>query len=374
MDILIATGIYPPDIGGPASYVSRLALELEKEHQVKIITYADQDFSNQKIIKISRHSNLIIRYFKYFYAVFKELKNIDIVYLQGPVSEGFPTIIANLFFKKPIVLKIVGDYAWEQYMQSNYPDKELLDEFIEHQHQGKIWLMEKIERWVAKKANKIIVPSQYLKNIVEKWGVDSSKIFVIYNSIEKINKLSFDEINRYRNNLNLSNKKILFTVIRMVPWKGVDFLADCLTKLPSDIILLVAGSGPMEDEWKKYIQKLNLRERVLFLGRLNKKELQKFYSIVDLFVLATGYEGFPHVVIEALSVNLNCLISNKGGNLEIAQMFPQKVFLAEYKNHKDWINKVQNLLNQKHQEKIDLSELSFQNMAQKTIKILDNMV
>ena len=240
MKIVFATGIYPPEIGGPAGYVKGVATELANHgHEVSVVTYGDEKTEtgvNYKVYVARRSSHVLRRYFDYFWQTYRLARKADLIYAQGPVSEGLPAALASIFARKPFVLKVVGDYAWEQYQQTgtNYesaritngfkddPAKyELLDEFVTHRHKGKVWLMEAIERWVASRAKQIIVPSKYLKSIVEKWGIEADKIKVIYNSIAPLPDVADRESLRQKH--ELGNRKLILTAVRAVAWKGGDF-------------------------------------------------------------------------------------------------------------------------------------------------------
>ncbi|MBD3281325.1 glycosyltransferase, partial [Candidatus Uhrbacteria bacterium] len=391
MKLLIATGIYPPEIGGPAGYVKGVATELaEQGHEVAVVTYGDNPDLNDKykVIGVHRTSYIVQRYWKYFLEVYKLAKKSDLIYAQGPVSEGLPAAVASLFSRKPLVLKVVGDYAWEQYQQTrttNFEPRttisegvldkkakyELLDEFVAHRHGGKIRILEAIERWVARRAKKIIVPSKYLKTIVEKWGVESDKINVVYNSISPLPEVASRE--ELRKKHELGDRKLILTAVRAVPWKGGDFLCDCIKDLPEEYVLAVAGDGPSLESWKKHAEEIGVSDRVAWLGKLSRKDLTEFYQSADLFVLPTGYEGFPHVVVEAASMGLPCIVSDKGGNPEIAELFPGQISVAEYLNKQAWIEEINRIsyivhrTNHRHQLP---GVLGFNRMVEETFKIL----
>ncbi|GEM_PF-299750 len=375
MKILIATGIYPPEIGGPAGYVKGVATELANQgHEIAVVTYGDEKTEQAtiyKVIAVHRSSNILYRYFKYFWQTFKLARKSDLIYVQGPVSEGLPATLASIFARKPLVLKIVGDYAWEQYQQIHLSSLELLDEFVTHRHAGKVWLMEATERWVAKRAKAIIVPSKYLKSIVEKWGISPNKIKVVYNSIAPLPHLESEE----HEVIKTSDKqqRIILTAIRAVPWKGGDFLCDVIKDLPEEYILAVAGDGPKLEDWKKHAQEIGVSNRVMWLGRLSRVELAKWYRKADLFVLATGYEGFPHVVVEAVSTGLPCIVSDKGGNPEIAELFPNLVKVAPYQDKQAWVNLINSSQVTSRAFHIEMPEiLGFNKMVEETLTILSS--
>ncbi|MBU2566318.1 glycosyltransferase family 4 protein, partial [Patescibacteria group bacterium] len=396
MKILIATGIYPPEIGGPAGYVKGLATALVTDgHEVKIVTYGDKPEQSEiyQIANIKRGKNVLVRYFKYAYRVWRHGRDVDVIYAQGPMSEGFPATIANLFLRKPLVMKVVGDYAWEQYMQIGTKNKEhrslitdsnpstapnskfeLLDEFVSHRHNGKIGVFEKIERWTAGRATKIITPSKYLKTIVEKWGVGDDKIKVVYNSIVPLpNFTSLVPHSTPMIGMSDGRQKVILTAVRAVPWKGGDFLCDVIKELPSDYMLAVAGDGPELENWKKYAQQIGVQDRVEWLGRLSRTDLTDWYRRADLFVLATGYEGFPHVVVEAASVGLRCVVSDKGGNPEIAGMFPEQISVAPYRDKQAWVEAIKSTIVGRTTPQVGLPEfLGFERMVEETFDVISS--
>jgi glycosyltransferase involved in cell wall biosynthesis len=324
MKVVIATGIYPPDIGGPATYTRTMARELSRcGNRIEVVCYADDESrvaveprdEKFSVTRISRKQPTWKRYLAYALAVRRLAKNADIVYLQGPVSEGFPGTIGAMLAGKPTVMKIVGDYAWEMYMQKGSPEnKELLDEFVTHTHAEVRWL-ERIERWTAKQAKQVIVPSAYLKGIVEGWGVPGGKVEVIYNSVNPPTEgLSRDEA---RKQFGIEDRRAIFTAVRAVPWKNIDFIIGLLPELPLDIIFAIAGDGPSLGGWKEEAKRLGVEERVKFLGKLDRAAMGSWYRAADLFVLPSGYEGYPNVIPEAWSQGLPCFVSNKAGNQEL---------------------------------------------------------
>ena len=102
--ILLATGLYPPESGGPATYTKVLYDELPG---VGI---------GVAVVKFSavRKFPVIIRHLVYVYLLLKKTASADYIYAMDPVSVGLPAYIASVVSRKPLVLKVVGDYAWEQ--------------------------------------------------------------------------------------------------------------------------------------------------------------------------------------------------------------------------------------------------------------------
>ncbi len=337
MKIIIATGIYPPEIGGPATYVREIARALvARGDTVSVVTYGDartEKGDGWNVDVVSRTGGAIIRYLRYAWRVFLCARSADLVYLQGPVSEGFPGTIGAMLAGTKTIMKMVGDYAWEQYQQ-HVSEPVLLDAFLKQRHGGSVGLLEQIERWTARHARRVIVPSRYLKGVVAAWGVSEDRITVVYNSISSLP--SVDPRDALRSTLGVGENVVILTAVRAVPWKGVDFLLSVLKDLSPSHLLVVAGDGPSLGAWKKEARDQGITDRVRFLGRVDRETLATWYAAADVFALASGYEGFPHVVVEAVSVGLPCVVSDQGGNPETAELFPDHVRISPYRDVAAW--------------------------------------
>ncbi len=308
MKILIATGIFPPQIGGPATYSKLLYDELPKQGiDVEVATFGDY-LDKPKII----------RHFLYFIELLKKSDGVDVIYALYPVSVGLPALIASQIVKKKCVLRIAGDYAWEQGSQ-RFGVKDILDVFA-GKHQGYAWqvtVLKKIQKYVAQGAFSIVVPSVYLKNIVSLWGINPNKITVVYNGFHvTVSKTLRPTL---RKKLNLSGA-IIVTAARLVPWKGVSELIDALVLVKKEIPdakLIVIGDGPEGSALKTKVESLDLSSAVVFTGKLDQKELFSYIKAADVFALNTGYEGLSHQILETMALGTPVITTGIGGNPEV---------------------------------------------------------
>ena len=334
MRVLIATGIYPPESGGPSQYSSGFAQKLtELGHQASVVAYGETSG------RVSRSGGPVIRYMRFAWHAWKRARRSDVVFLQGAVSEGFPATIAAIFARKPTVLRLPGDYAWEMAQQSG--EKDLLEAFLTKKHQGKIGMYEKLERFVARRASRVIAPSKYLKTVAERWGVSSDKISIVWNAEHSLPFVH--SRHAARELFDVTDKTVCLTVVRAVPWKGVAELIEWWNELPAHRVLIVAGDGPETDAWKKLAQEKNLGERVRFVGRLGREALSDWYRACDAFLLHSGYEGYPHVVAEAASLGVPCLVSDQGGNPETKEVFGDLIDVLPYQDRSAWIGALSNV-------------------------------
>ncbi len=358
--IFIAAEIFPPDIGGPATYSKIIADELyARGFKVALICYANETYRiNEPYIKVSiKRSKLkFIHYFAYFFKLLLLSRNYDVIYAQGPVSSGLPAVFVKFLFRKKLVIKVVGDYAWEQSMQ---PEKikgkkiseiKFIDDFQEIKPKGKINILQKIQHYTCRNADFVIVPSLYLKKIVEKWRIKEEKIKVIYNSIN-LKKL-YGAKNRLDARRKLDFKENDFVIVsigRNVIWKGFGMLAIVVSEIYEKYknnlniklrILGVDGHDRVQQQIKLYNDtvvkeirptqdggeaeilrvehdKHYYKHFIDALGDKPKDDVYEFLLASDLFVLNTAYEGLSHAILEAFAFGVPVITTNVGGNSEL---------------------------------------------------------
>jgi len=285
MKILIATPLYPPDIGGPATYSKKLYEELPKFGVTTELAYFGD----------VRHLPKGICHLAYWWKVFKKGFSADIIFAQDPVSVGFPASIAAMILRKPFALKIVGDYAWEQGMQ-RFGVNDLLDEFLVKKYSFRVEILRSIERFVARRATKIIVPSEYLKTVIMKWGIAAQKISVIYNNVTLPKTIMTHD--NARSQSGFKHNEIVFVSIgRLVPWKGFCVLIKSMTNVVAkypNAKLFIIGDGPQYGYLRDTIYASGLENNIYLLGQLSHDVVIKYLVASDIFILNTGYEGFSH--------------------------------------------------------------------------------
>jgi len=313
LKILITVGIYPPDIGGPASFVPKIAnLLSQNNYEVTVICLSDsklQDNETYKVKRILRNQNLLIRWLKTIILIMLNGRNAEYIFVNGLPMESY---VANIFLRKKLVRKIVGDWAWERGRNKGLIE-DSFDEFQLNSHNLHLEIAKFSRGWTATKADIVITPSRHLSNVVKNWGVKADRLKVIYNGTRITN-----------NEFNKSNSNIikLITVGRLAPWKNVDSIIEAMYLLKKEdlkINLIIVGSGPQELDLKKQVDNLNLSNEVIFTGQKKYLELKEFYKSADIYIQASGYEGLPHVLLEAINFDLAIISTPIGGTNEILQ-------------------------------------------------------
>ncbi len=296
MRVLIATGLYPPEIGGPATYTKLLEERLpQKGFEVSVLPF-----------RTVRHLPPLIRHIAYGWKLASMARHADIILVQDTVSTGFPAAIAAFILRKPLIVRVPGDYAWEQGTQ-RWGVKEPLEEFQNRLYGWQISVLRWIQRLVVRRAARIIAPSEYLAKIIFGWLSETKQINVIYNGVV-ISDASQSE----------REENLIVSSGRLVSWKGFDALIDIVAK-HADWRLTILGDGPEKDLLARKIKDAGAAERITLAGQVSHTEAQRWFKRASVFVLNSGYEGLSHTLIEAMAAGSPVIATRIGGNPEVVR-------------------------------------------------------
>ncbi len=311
--IILACEIYPPDIGGPATYARELREQLLLHgYAVTLLTFGDKDkMNNGEAIVIDRKKNVFGRSLNYFFTLLRLSKTGGVIYAMGPVASGVLAVLVGKLRRRRVVVRIPGDRAWETHCQSAAVP-ELFEEFQRRSHKGWVRALEIIERYVVKNASHIVVPSIFLKNVVRGWGAHENRVTVIPNAINA--PVS-----------TLPHKEMQFSILaigRLVPWKGFsDLIQAFQTVLKSypHATLTIVGDGPERAHLEQLAQDANVATQTQFTGPVPRENLSRYWQDATIFALPSGYEGFPHLVLEAWAEGVPVVVSDRAGNTGIVR-------------------------------------------------------
>lgn len=312
MNVLMITGIFPPDIGGPATYVPTMASELVKRgHNVTVLTLSDSLDHNDRTydFPLRRIRRALFKPWRFLYTVWRILRqgrSAQVLYVNGLYLEA---VVANCLLRKPMVQKIVGDWAWERSTNKGWV-KDNFDEFQKSTYGRKVELLKALRSFCVRQADALITPSAYLACAAALWGVSKRRISTVYNAVEiPSGRHSF---------IPLTTRFKIVTVGRLVPWKRIDRLMAAIAAI-DDAGLVVVGDGPERGRLESLATANRLGERVYFAGQRSPAETIGLMTACDLFVLNSSYEGFPHVVLEAMCAGLPVLATAVGGTPELVR-------------------------------------------------------
>lgn len=111
-------------------------------------------------------------------------------------------------------------------------------------------------------------------------------------------------------------RKIIFSLGRLVPYKGYEHLVRAAALLPDDYVVLIGGEGPLRDSLLSLRDSLGLQQKVHFLGRIPDSEISAYYTASRIFCLPSVWktEAFGIVQIEAMSLGKPIVATNIKGS------------------------------------------------------------
>jgi len=306
----VTVGIFPPDIGGRATFVPKIAKYFQDElnYEIEILTLSDNKNSNINddfsVKRIDRNLPIIYRWLKTIFTIYKLGKNKDLIFVNGLGTEA---TIANIFLNKKIIRKIVGDPVWER-AYSKAKISESFDEFQVKNYGFSISLQKKVRSFSIKKTDIVVTPSQHLKNFILNLGF-KNKIEIINNGVfipeENTNIFTNDQIN-------------ITIVSRLVSHKNIEKIIKAISDLNSPLINLnIIGDGPELNQLQKISLESNNKDNIIFHGKLNRDEIDHIFLNSDIYIQASNYEGLPHSLLEAMSYGIPVLCTPVGECKEI---------------------------------------------------------
>ena len=315
MRIFIATGIFHPEPGGPATYLHHILPEFQaRGHDVTVLTFGDAPVDDYPfpVTRISRRQNYLARQLAYWRAARRLWPGHDIAFAHSfniPLPAGI----------KPVVGKVVGDPAWERATNKGWapPDTDI-DTFQTRQYGLLVEANKRQRAAVARRWDHVLVPSQHRKRLVAGWGVPPERISVVYNALPGERPDCPESQDEARRVLGLPDGPLLLTAARLMPLKGIDHSLRALAEHP-DARLVIAGEGEERANLEALAAVLGLGDRVRFEGFVPRERLPLYFRAADYTLLYSGGEGLSHTLIESLSLGTPVIASDAGGNPEVVQ-------------------------------------------------------
>jgi glycosyltransferase involved in cell wall biosynthesis len=305
MKVLVVSGIWPPDVGGPASHAPEVAEFLRgRGHEVEAVTTADGPPAPEEypVHWVRRSLPPGVRHLEGVRLVRERARRVDVVYTTGMLGRSS---LGALLARTPFVLKLTADPAFERARRWGLWRGSL--EQFQHEASAVTLPLRLARDADVRRAAHVLTPSSYLRELAVGWGVPPEHATVLPNPAPPLPELrDRDELRR---ELGFHATTLAFAG-RLTAQKSLDVAIDAARRAGAPLV--IAGDGPD----RAALERLG---HARFLGPLPRRRVLELFRAADASLLSSSWENFPHTVVEALAVGTPVIATRTGGVEEVVQ-------------------------------------------------------
>ncbi len=278
--------------GGAERAILTLSQQFIQEgHKVTILALSKNNFytipKGVEMVYLSNMNDSLSGLIKMFYMPYHAWK------LKQYVKKHNVTLIQSYLFRANFINLISSLLGSRQIIQ--VVNRSVVSRFFKEGLSGKINLF--LIRYLYPRADMIIHISMQMKDDFNKHFFTRKNEKVIYNSydIKAVFHQSNEPIDDF---LFKSHKRYLITVGRLIPLKRFKDVLEAMSKLESDIELILLGDGVERKVLEQQAKELSIEKRVHFLGQVENPF--KYIRKSDIFISSSSVEGFPNALLESM--------------------------------------------------------------------------
>ena len=327
--VLIASGVYPPQIGGPAIQSELFARELARRGvEVRVITqgppaetateiqvdYLDHMSGGGPLAACRRHWSIarqISRLFREFRPHAVQMQSIGGLF---PLTVG---ILAR-FYRTPSWVKFAGHPVIEPL--SRRAISESGQRLPAWKSQARTALGKLLARLIFRAHGFVWATTPTVaEELVSRWGISRERIVIAPNLVDLGDLSRASEMREVREG---DAPLRLLMVTRLEPIKGVDVAIRALAELthtPSVLRVLGDGQQRYVDSLRSLTEQLGVSSRVDWAGKFPREDLPEEYRRADLLLVPSRYEAFGVVIVEAMAAGLPVVASRVGGIADVVR-------------------------------------------------------
>jgi glycosyltransferase involved in cell wall biosynthesis len=307
MKVLIVSGIWPPDVGGPASHAPEVAAFLrERGHEVEVVTTADAPPAAEAypVHWVRRSLPPGARHAEGVRLVATGARRADVVYTTGMFGRSS---LGSLLARRPFVVKLTADPAYERARRWGLW-RGSLEEFQRSAPLSTLPL--RVARDAdARAAAHVVTPSSYLRDVALGWGVPAERATVLPNPAPAYGLQDSRPRDELRRELGFEGPTLVFAG-RLTAQKSLDLGIEAARR--AGVSLVIAGEGPD----RAALERLG---GARFLGARPREAVLELFRAGDASLLSSSWENFPHSVVEALAVGTPVIATRTGGVAEVVR-------------------------------------------------------
>lgn len=232
MKILIATGIYPPEIGGPAYYAQELKRSLEKQgNTVRVATYG-----------IERKLPIGIRHIVYLAHTLFSLFGVECIIALDTLSTGVPAVFAARLTGKKIMVRTGGDFLWESYIERTGEKIPLSEFYTTHRNfSPKEKIIFKLTKYLLQNASAVVFSTEWQRDIFERgYNFDKKRSYIVENFYGKRSERTAPAKKNFLwagRRITLKNVETLEKAFELAQKEDPDITLELLTNISHDALM-----------------------------------------------------------------------------------------------------------------------------------------
>jgi glycosyltransferase involved in cell wall biosynthesis len=304
----VVSGIWPPDVGGPATHAPELAEWLRRRgHAVEAFTTASQAPGREDypVRWVSRRLPPGVRHGAVVASLAARARHADVVYATGMHVRA---ALASAAARTPFVLKLTSDPAFERARRRGLVGG-AVGEFANAEAGPTVAALRTARNAAVHRAAHVVCPSAFMAELAVSWGVPADRVTVLPNPAP----LPEEAVD-----VRLDGRPALVFAGRLTAQKDVDVLLQAFSGVPK-ATLTIAGDGVERERLESLTAELALGSRVRFVGSLPRAEVLGLMGAADAVVLSSAWENFPHGLVEALAMGTPVVSTRVGGVPEIVE-------------------------------------------------------
>ena len=307
MKILIASGIYPPDIGGPAQYARNLYetwknaqdAQGRPAHEVKVAAY-----------RWERAFPPLVRHILYFLKILRKGWRSDLILILDTWSAAVPAMYACRLMRKKYIIRTGGDFLWESYVERT-GNLVLFKDFYATSMgklSGKEKLIFKLGGKSLRNASAVIFSTDWQKIIFEKaYDLDTKKSYIVENYCGE------------RESVIDPENRMFVAGTRQLKWKNVEFLKECFS------------------EAQDSVQKLNFDPIELDCGKaVYDSFVEKIHRSYAVILVSLG-DISPNMILDAVKCGTPFIVTKENG---ITHLIKDAAIFVDPKNKREIVEKI----------------------------------
>jgi glycosyltransferase involved in cell wall biosynthesis len=299
MRVVFLTGIWPPDVGGPATHGPDFARFLrDRGHRVEVVTMADAEPADRPVPvhAVARGRPFVVRYPQVALEGARLARRADLVYATATYAAAAAAATAA---RRPLVAKLVSDPAYERARRYGLFAGSL--EAFQSSTGPAVAALKRLRTWSLRCASRIVVPSEYLAAMAREWGLDRTRVEVLVNPAPPPATVE---------PAALEPDTFVF-VGRLTEQKALPILLAAIDRVPGARLVIV-GDGP-----ERAALEVRASPAVRFAGALPREAVLAHLAGARAAVLSSAWENLPHAAVEALAVGTPVVSTAVGGVPEV---------------------------------------------------------